>query len=220
MVVLGLVIGCSVLWLFLNKDARETFAPLTWASPSTVFEQGHVWTLVTSPLVEPQFVQLLLFVLMMWGFIPRLEHFWGTARFYRFVIATSVAGTIGGTLVGYLTHQDVAITGMGPFISASIVAFGMTFQKQQVRFFAVLPLTAKQFMYGWLVVMALLVVLQQAWPLGGSLAGAIGMALLLISKFSPALVWKKWRIRRARAKLSVIEGGAPKKRPDEQKYLN
>jgi hypothetical protein len=41
-----------------------------------------------------------------------------------------------------------------------------------------------------------------------------------VSKFSPGLAWKKWQIRRARAKLTVMQGGAAKKRPDEQKYLN
>ncbi len=220
MVVLGIHVVASLVWLMSSKDARESFIPLFVASPSTVFEQGHIWTLVTSPLVEMSFLNLLFFGFMMWAFVPRLEHFWGTARFYRFVIITSLAGAIGGVLVGYLTHVDAWVTGLQPFMLASIVAFGMTFQKQKIQFFAVLPLTAKQFMYGMIVLQALVVGLNQDWSRAGAYASAIGVALLMISKFSPALTWKKWRIRRARAKLTVIEGGAPKKRPDEQKYLN
>jgi membrane associated rhomboid family serine protease len=220
MVVLGIHIAASLLWMMSSKEAKASFVPMVLASPSTVFEQGHVWTLATSPLFELSFINLLFFGFMMWGFVPRLEHFWGTARFYRFVIITSLAGAIGGVLVGYLTGVDAPITGLQPFMYASIVAFGMTFQKQKLQFFAVLPLTAKQFMYGILVFVALLVGLQQAWYLGGAIGSAIGVALLMISKFSPALAWKKWQIRRARAKLTVIEGGAPKTRPEQQKYLN
>ncbi len=220
MVVLGLQIGFSLIWLLSNVEARATFAPLALAYPSNVWEDGHVWTLVTGPLVEPGFINLLLFGFMMWGFVPRLEHFWGTGRFYRFVIFTSVAGTFAGTLVGHLIGQNAPITGMMPFMYAAIVAFGMTFQKQQIQFFAVLPLTAKQFMYGILAFLALFITLQQAWALGAAYVASIGTAVLLISKFSPALLWKKWRIRRSRAKLTVMQGGASKARPEQQKYLN
>ena len=39
-------------------------------------------------------------------------------------------------------------------------------------------------------------------------------------RWSPALVWKRWRIARARAKLTVLQGGKPSPKRDEQKYLS
>jgi hypothetical protein len=40
-------------------------------------------------------------------------------------------------------------------------------------------------------------------------------------RLSPGLAWRRWRIARARAKLSVIDGGVkPRKPADEQKWLN
>ena len=53
-------------------------------------------------------------------------------------------------------------------------------------------------------------------------------AVMTSKTWSPGLAWKRWKIARARAKLSVIEGGAPKpptkpttprKKPDER-FLN
>lgn len=224
LVVLGLTLGVSLIWLMSKKEARDTISEWAIASPSNVFENGHVWTLLTSPLLETSFISLLFLAFVMWMFIPTLERFWGTARFYRFVIVTSLAGTVCGTLAGWALGTNYAITGLSPFMYASFVAFGMIYAKQPVQFFGVLPLTGRQLMYGILGFVTLFVVLQKMWAQGAAFAGAMGLAALMVSKFSPGLAWKKWRIQRARAKLTVMQGGAggasSKKRPDEQKYLN
>lgn len=221
LVVLGLELGVSLIWLLSKQDARATIAEWGIASPSNVFEHGRVWTLLTSPLIETKFISLLMLAFVLWMFIPTLERFWGTARFYRFVLATSLAGTLCGTFVGWLLGTDYPITGLSPFLYASFVAFGIVYAKQPVQFFGVLPLTGRQLMYGILGFLALFVVLQRLWAEGAAFAGAMLVAALMVSKFSPGLAWKKWRIQRARAKLTVMQGGVvSKKRPDEQKYLN
>ncbi|MFN0246760.1 MAG: rhomboid family intramembrane serine protease [Kofleriaceae bacterium] len=224
LVVLGLTLGMSLLWLLSKQEARIALGAWTLATPSNVFENGRVWTLLTSPLIETKFISLLFLGLVMWMFVPTLERFWGTARFYRFVVVTSVVGTTCGTLVGWALGSNVLIAGLSPFLYASFVAFGMVYAKQPVQFFGVLPLTGRQLMYGILAFVTLYVVLQQAWAEGASFAGAMVAAALMVSKFSPGLLWKKWRIRRARAKLTVMQGGqggaSSKKRPDDQKYLN
>lgn len=220
LVVLGLELGVSLIWLMSRQDARTSIGQWALAYPTNVFERGRVWTLVTSPLLETSFVSLLFLAFTMWMFVPTLERFWGTARFYRFVIATSVAGTLCGTLVGWLLGIEQPIAGLSPFVYASFVAFGIVYAKQSVQFFGKLPLTGRQLMYGILGFLTLFVVLQQDWAQGAAFAGAIGTAALMVSKVSPALLWKKWRIRRARAKLTVMQGGAAPKKRDEQKYLN
>jgi membrane associated rhomboid family serine protease len=192
------------------------------ATPSNVFEHGRVWTLVTGPLIEPDFVALVLSVLVMWMFVPTLERFWGTNRFYRFVIITSIAGSIGGCLIGLATGRNVAIAGLAPFVYASIVAFGILYAKQPVEFSFYIRLTGRQLMYGFLGFLVLFVTIQGLWEKGGSFAAAMLAAAVMTSKrWSPGLMWRRWRIARARARLSVIEGGAPPKpkRRDEG-YLN
>lgn len=215
-------IGFSLVWLLSNKDARAKIVEYCVATPDNVFGHGRVWTLVTSNFLELEFVSLLLHGVMMWMFVPTLERFWGTARFYRFFAITSLVGMAAGVSMGLVTGREFPIAGIDPFIYASVVAFGIVYGRQPVSFFGVLPLTGRQFMWGFIAFLALFIGLQQFWELGAALAAAMISAALMVSKrFSPGLAWKRWRLARARAKLSVIDGGVKKSKPkDEQKWLN
>jgi membrane associated rhomboid family serine protease len=221
--VLGLQVALSLLWLMADLEARAKLAEWVVASPSQVFEHYRVWTLVTSPLLETNFLSLLLTGLMMWMLIPTLERFWGTPRFIRFVAITSIAGTAAGCLIGWLLGSDFPVHGFAPMIIAAVVAFGVIYARQPVQFFGVLPLSGREFMFGLLAVYTLSVLLQQQWQNGASYAAAAVAAAIMTSKrWSPGLAYKRWRIARARARLSVIEGGAKPAKPksDEHRFLN
>lgn len=226
LVVIQLVVTVGYLLVPSQQHAFHDYVVLT---PRNLFEHGRVWTIVTSPFLELNFVSLVLGLLMLWMFIPTLERFWGTARFYRFVAVTSVVAGIAGCAMGWVTgHMDEPIQGLSPFIYAAVVAFGVIYARQPIEFSFYIRMTGRQFMYGMLAFIALFCVIQQFWELFAAYAAAILAAVVMTSKrWSPGLVWKRWRIARARAKLSVIEGGArlaarpPKKRPtDEQRFLN
>jgi membrane associated rhomboid family serine protease len=229
LVVLIAQVVMSLLWVVAAPSLKADMGEYLIATPANVFTHGRVWTLVTSPLIEIDFVALVLSVLVMWMFVPTLERFWGTARFYRFVAITSIAGTVFGVLAGQLFGRDVPIQGLSPFVYAAVVAFGVIYARQPVRFFGVLPLTGRQLMFGFIGFLILFVTLQGFWEKGVSYAAAMVAAAVMTSKtWSAALALKRWRIARARAKLSVIEGGAPKpptrpttprKKPDER-FLN
>jgi hypothetical protein len=79
-------------------------------------------------------------------------------------------------------------------------------------------------MYGFMGFLLLYVVLQTRWEQGAAFAAAMIAAAILTSKrWSPGLAWKRWRIARARARLSVIEGGAlktPRKKKPDERFLN
>jgi membrane associated rhomboid family serine protease len=220
--VLGLQLAASLVWLMADLDMRTMIAEWIVASPSQVFEHYKVWTLVTSPLLEANFLSLLLTGLMMWMLIPTLERFWSTPRFLRFVAITSVVGTLAGCLAGWALGRDLPITGLGPMILAAVVAFGVIYARQPVQFFGVLPLSGRELMFGLLAVFALSVILQGHWEVGASQgAAAVAAAVMTSKRWSPGLAWKKWRLARARRRLSVIEGGAkPAKARDEQRWLN
>lgn len=221
---LGAQLALSLIWLMGNPELRQMIAEWVVASPSQVFEHYRVWTLVTSPLLETNFLSLLLTALMLWMLIPTLERFWGTPRFLRFAAITSVVGSVAGVLVGQALGSDVAIHGFAPMIIAAVVAFGVIYARQPVQFFGVLPLTGREFMWGLLAVFALATLLQQHWETGAAqAAAAISAAIMTSKRWSPGLAWKRWRLKRARARLSVIEGGTrpPKSKPrDEQRWLN
>jgi membrane associated rhomboid family serine protease len=221
LILAGLELGLSLVWLFVDRDVKETILDWAGASPHNVFSRGRVWTLATSAFLEPEFLSLVLSLFVLWMFVPTLERFWGTARFYRFAAVTSVTGILTGCLVGLATGRDVAIVGLSPFIYASIVAFGVVYARQPVQFFGVLPLSGRQLMYGFIGFLALFVALQQLWEKGASFAGAMIAAALLTSKrWSPGLAYRRWKIARARARLSVIDGGQKPIKRDEHKYLN
>lgn len=224
LIVAGIEIGLSLVWMLSNANARVSIAEYLVASPSNVFDHARVWTLATSPFLEIQFLNLLLHVLVLWMFVPTLERFWGTARFYRFFAVTSLVGSAAGVLAGQLLGADVPIHGLSPFIYASIVAFGVVYARQPVQFFGVLPLTGRQLMLGFLGFLVLFVGLQQAWEQGASYAAAMIAAALMTSKrWSPGLALKRWRLRRARAKLTVMSGGDGRGstgKRDEQTWLN
>ena len=212
----------SIVGVFGGRSVSAWFAEWVIATPSNVFGHGRVWTLVTSPLVEPNFISLVLSVLVLWSFVPTLERFWGTPRFYRFVAVTSVIGSATGVVVGQLLGTGAPITGLSPFVYASIVAFGIIYARQPVRLAFAVEMTGRQLMWGFVGFVVLFVVLQQFWEAGASYAGGmISAAVITSKKWSPALAWKRWRVARLRAKLSVLEGGAGRtKRNTDEKFLN
>lgn len=221
LIVFGLQLGVSLIWMMLEPEMKATAGEYLIASPSQIFEHGRVWTLLTSPFLEPSFFQLVLLGFMMFSFVPTLERFWGQARFYRFFAATTLAGVTCGVLLGKAIGVDAPVFGLSPFVWGTVVAYGIVYARQPVQIWGVLPLTGRQMMWGFVAFLSLFVVLQQRWWDGAAYAGGMLTAALLVSKrWSPGLVWKRWRISRARAKLTVLEGGAPKKKRDEQKYLN
>ena len=223
LLILGMQLGLSIVYQHAPTKTRALLIEWLIASPSQIFERGRVWTLVTSPFLELDFLSMLLTAVAMWVLAPILERFWGQVRFYRFFAITSVVGMAAGVLLGQAIGKDTAIYGLAPFMYGLVVAFGVIYARQPVQFFGVLPLSGRQFMYGWLGFGALFVVLQGLWVEGAAYVAAILTAAITTSKrWSPGLAWKKWRIARARARLSVIEGGAkpPPKRPDEHRFLN
>jgi membrane associated rhomboid family serine protease len=225
LIVAGLELGLSLVYLLSDEATQKLFRQWLIATPENVFVAGRVWTLATSVFVETHFIALVLHMAVLWMFVPTLERFWGTARFYRFVAITSLVGTLAGCGFGYAIGETAEqVGGLDPFIYASIVAFGIVYARQPVQFFGVLPLTGRQLMYGILAFLALSVALQGHWTLGASYAAAMLAAAIMTSKrWSPGLAWRRWRIARARARLTVMTGGksGPAPRPrDEHKWLN
>jgi membrane associated rhomboid family serine protease len=223
LVVLGIEVGLSLVWLLADLGTRAQLSQWLEATPANVFLRGRVWTLATGPFLEHDFIALVLHAFMLWMFVPTLERFWGTPRFYRFVAITSLVGTVAGCALGLLIGgENVPVDGLNPFIYASIVAFGIVYARQPVQFFGVLPLTGRQLMYGFLAFLALYVVATGAWENGAAFGAAMLAAAAITSKrLSPALAWKRWRIARARARLKVMSGGKGRvPARDEKKWLN
>lgn len=224
MIIAGLELGLSLVWLLADRETRSLMQGWLEATPAAVFEHGRVWTLVTGMFLETSAIALVLHMLVLWSFVPTLERFWGTVRFYRFVAVTGVAGTLVGCALAALgLPRALAVSGLDPMIYGSLVAFGILYARQPVQFFGVLPLTGRQLMYGFIAFLALSLAFSLDVVSGGAFAASMLAAAILVSKrWSPTLAWKKWRIARARSRLRVMAGGKGHVPPvrDEHKWLN
>lgn len=198
-------VGLSLVYLVSNREAQETLASWLVASADTVWRDYKLWTLVTTSVFEIDFISLIFHALILWMFLPTLERWWGTRKFLLFALWTSLAGNVAATLVG-LAFAPVPIAGLDPFIFASIVAFGLLYAKQPVQFFGVLPMTGRQMMIGIIAFVALFVVIGAQWVLGAGYAAAMVLAWLLVSgKWQPRLWYLRWKHKRARRHLKVVD---------------
>lgn len=210
-------LGVSLVWLLLSAEPRAEMARWLVATDVSVWTDGKVWTLVTSPLLQPEPLSLIFHGLILWMFVPTIERWWGTKRFLKFALYTSLVGTVGGTIVGALVPGHFAISGLDPFIMASIIAFGILYSDRKVQFFGVLPMTGKQLMIGIIAFVSLFVLLGQEWGMGGAYVCSMGLAWLMVSgKWTPRLWWLKRKQKKMRRKLKVIRG----EKDDPKHWLN
>ena len=207
------VLSCA--FLFAEGTAKEAMTEWLLATPQSVWSELKLWQLVTSPLVEPNFVSLLFTGFLLWMFLPTLERWWGIKRFLLFALYTSVAGAVAGTLVGLAISsiELQVVAGLSPFIFAGILAYGILFAEQSVRFFGVIPMTGRQLVIGISVFMAFFVIIGRQWAEGAANVAAMATAWLIVSgKWAPRLWWLKSKQKRMRRKLRVVrDGDSPKK---------
>ena len=125
--------------------------------------------------------------------------------------------------LGYLTGVLMVIGGIAIFWFPVLASVALGLAAALGIGTGVVGDSQDQLMYGILGFLTLSIVLQQHWTLGVSYAAAMLAAAIMTSKrWSPGLAWKRWRIARARARLTVMSGGkghAPPAR-DEHKWLN
>lgn len=198
-------VGLSLVYLMLDDAARLDMLLFLAASTEQVWGDFKVWTLVSSPLLQNNFLPLVFHALILWMFVPTLERWWGTKKFLLFALYTSLAGTLAGTLAGLGFHDGGVVLGLDPFIYASIVAYGVLYRDQPVQFFGVLPMTGRQLMIGIIAFCALFVVLGRQWSLGAAYGAAMLVAWLLTSgKWNPKLWWLQHKQKKVRRHLKLV----------------
>ncbi|MEZ4401221.1 MAG: rhomboid family intramembrane serine protease [Kofleriaceae bacterium] len=225
MLFLFALVGISLVYGLSNDTAQVRM--LEWVAPSgdAVWRRGRLWTLFTGPFLEPRFLSLLIEGMMMWLLMPRLERWWGPARFALFVGATAVAATVGGTLVGLALDRPDVVLGLNPTIIAGTIAFGILYARQPIQFFGVVPLTGRQFMWGMIALMSLFVLLGQEWVEGGAMAAASLVGAGLASgRLDPIATWRRRKFAKSRAHLTVVPAPEvstiPRRSKSDDRYLN
>ncbi len=226
LVLLFALVGLSLVFAMSGDAAQARMVEWLVPTPTSVWREGKVWTLITGVFLEVRLLTLVFEGMMIWMMLPALERWWGPRRFAMFVAATAISGTVAGTLFGLVTGRDVPILGLDPTLFASAIAFGILYARQPIQFFGVLPMTGRQFMYGMIGLVTLFVVIGQAWEEGAAMAAAMLIAAGLSSgKLDPIATYRRWRYARARAHLAVVPpptatANKPRRGKTDERWLN
>lgn len=217
--ILATVVASFLILVFMGK-ANQAVATHWGVLTGDSLARGHVWKIATTALFNAP-LALLLHGLMLVMFIPILEHQWGTKRFLRFFVLTLLVGNALGGLVGMLVSPHTEIIGIGPFVLASIVAYGVMYANQPVQFFGVVPIKAKVLAIGIAAITLLFTLIERRWAQGAADFGAMGLAYAMMSGiWTPNVWWLKFRRWRIRRRYQVLDGGASPKAKKQQQWLN
>lgn len=212
-------VAVSLLFLASEGDLKAELTRWLVATDQSVWSEGKIWTLVTSSIVQPDFIALIFHALILWMFVPVIERWWGLKKFLFFALYISVAANLAGTLVGLAMPGIQVVAGLDPFIYATFIAYGILYSDQHVQFFGVLPMTGRQLMLGITAFVLLLIIFTQDWARGGAYVTAMLLAAGMVTgKLNPRLSYLKWKQRRIRRKLKVMTGG--RKDDDDKKWMN
>jgi len=150
--------------------------------------QGEVWRLFTAPLMHNpsgDVGHIIGALVGLYFLSPSLEAAWGTARFLRFLLISSVLAYALQMLVSLVVPREVADKlvpafwfGSTPAMSAIAIAFAMSFKGRVVRLFFVLPVSSRGLIV-FVVGMSVLLLI----------AGALGPAGLIAPFFGMLFGW-------------------------------
>ena len=108
----------------------------------SLFFSGHIYKLLTWPLVVGSPFEALFDCLILWFIGSELEMMWGRQRYINFLLSAVLGGGTLFLLVAGMTGFGVMLSGMGGVTSGVCVAFGLLFP-HRIMFFLFFPLKAK-----------------------------------------------------------------------------
>ncbi len=214
-------VATFLLFAFSGDAARGVLARWLVLTPGSLLD-GHVWKLITTTLFTVTPFAFILDLLVLWLFMPFLENEWGTRRFLRFAVITSIVGNLVGAGVGLLLGGmalQAPIAGMAPFVYAAMIGYGVQFGERNIQFFGVLPMKGRTLAIGIAAVVLLATVLNRNWVEGTAHLAAMATAVVLTTgRFTPRLWLLQWRRARLRKRYTVLDGGVRDR--DKKQWLN
>ncbi|NCB74618.1 MAG: hypothetical protein EOM51_07740 [Clostridia bacterium] len=146
--ILYIIIGNAVVWLFGMMDTTNTLRSLLMFSAEAIFTQGQVWRLLTFILVPSGGSGLLFFItLYFYYFIgSTLEQYWGKGKFTIYYLCGMLFNILFGIVAWLLSGKDVTVTTL--YINLSMFfAFATLFPETRVLLFFIIPVKIKWLAY-------------------------------------------------------------------------
>ncbi len=154
-VIKWLLISNTAIWLltdvFLSRSSIQVFivkylALMPWDS-------GYFfpWQLVTYMFLHGGFGHLFFNMLALWMFGMELENIWGSKQFLIYYLICGLAAGITNLFVAPLIAPGGPTVGASGAVFGVLVAFGMLFPERPIYIYFLLPIKAKFFVAGYIV---------------------------------------------------------------------
>ena len=140
---LYIVIGNALVWLFGMMDQTETLYSLLYFDPA-MFCKGQIWRIVTFMLVpEVDHVLMLLIAMYFYYFIgTSLEREWGTGKFTIFYFSGILLTVLYSLVFYWITGNRIIVT--PTYVNLSMfLAFATLWPEQRVLLFYIIPIKMK-----------------------------------------------------------------------------
>ncbi len=139
---LYVVIGNAIVWLFSMMDSSGTLVSLLSFSPAHIL-RGQVWRLFTFALIPNSWGLLALIFFYFYYFIGKtLEDRWGTARFNIYFFTGILLTLIYGFILYFITGVSYSITAYYIYLSM-FFSFAALFPDLKVLLFFIIPVKMK-----------------------------------------------------------------------------
>lgn len=118
-------------------------------SPADAIYSFQIWRIVTYAFLHdvssPMHVIFNALMLYMLG--PQLEDYFGEKRFFILTMSAIILGGLLVCLSFLLGISSSMVVGFSAATIALVIAWGLTFKKQQIFIFGILPITGQQLVY-------------------------------------------------------------------------
>ncbi len=149
-----LLISNTALWLitdlFLgNSAAGETI--IKWFALSPLGGNFWLWQLITYMFLHGSFGHLFFNMLALWMFGMEMENLWGSKRFLAFYLICGFGAGIANLFIAPLISPGVPTLGASGAVFGVLTAFGMLFPERPIYVYFLLPVRAKFFVAGYII---------------------------------------------------------------------
>lgn len=143
---LYIVIGNVVIWLFSMMDTTNLLVNLLQFSPAMILK-GQVWRLITFAFIPSGSGVLALIMFYFYYFIgSTLERYWGKTKFTLYFISGIIFTIIYGFIIYFATGTDIRVSASYIYLSM-FFSFATLFPETQVLLFFVIPMKIKWLAY-------------------------------------------------------------------------
>jgi membrane associated rhomboid family serine protease len=204
-ILLGVQLGFFLLYVF--ADGPRWVLSYLGAGALQTFGELRLWQPLTALFVHIEPRGLILDLLTLWVFGSALERWWGRRRFVWFYLATGVTGLLLGLFFALVSVSRATLVGSSGSAIALLVATAVIFPQHLAQFQSMtlgVKVRLLCLLMGGFALLGTLMLsawLDSAVELGGGLC-----ALLFV--YPPRQLIARWRLRRAKRKLKVVQGGS------------